>query len=195
MDCLIASFAMVIAFASQVFSQPQTLSEAVTDSNAALAEKSAPAQNTAPAPAGVGILITGDTAKGYVVQYVLPDMPAAKANVQIGDVLLAIDGQPVEKFANLDEVVAKIRGLPASTVKLKLLGSNSQTREVSLARTAIPSAKVQSTPADFGREKAVYFFQFEDLIPNESYSSFLKFDGSSSVRKFLRTQLKQRHLH
>ena len=143
------------------------------------------------APAGVGLLLTLDKPAHFVVQYVLPGMPAANANVQVGDVVLAVDGAAVDNVRTVEELVDKIRGVSGSTVKLKIQ-SGDKTREIALVRGAIPTVKPQATD-DFGRDVSVYFYQYQDLIPDQpGQYGFL---GNHSVAEFLRKQLTRRGAH
>ena len=57
---------------------------------------------------------------GDLVVTVIPDRPAAKAGIQDGDVLLAVDNQTITATMTIDEVVALIRGEVGTRVKLKL---------------------------------------------------------------------------
>lgn len=142
-------------------------------------------------PAGVGLLLTLDKPSHFVVQYVLPDMPAAKAKVQVGDVVLAVDGATVDNLKTVEALVDKIRGASGSTVKLKIQ-SGDKTREIALVRGAIPTVKPQATD-DFGRDVSVYFYQYQDLIPDQP--SRYGFLGKHSVAEFLRQQLTKRGVH
>ncbi len=144
-----------------------------------------------PAPAGVGLLLTLDKPAHFVVQYVLPDMPAAKAHVQVGDVVLAVDGAAVDKVKTVADLVDKIRGASGSTVELKIQ-SGDKTREITLVRGAIPTVKPQASD-DFGRQVSVYFYQYQDLIPDQPGS--YGFLGNHSVAQFLRKQLSRRGPH
>jgi len=45
------------------------------------------------------------TAEGIVVLDVVPEGPLARARVQSGDVILAIDGKPVSKLEEIDQIV------------------------------------------------------------------------------------------
>lgn len=150
-----------------------------------------------PAPAGVGMLLTLDKPGHFVVQYLLPDMPAARADVKIGDAVLAVDGVAVDNIKTVEDLVDKIRGASGSTVKLKIQ-SGEKTRDITLVRGTIPNVKSAATD-DFRREVSVYFYQSEDLIkPNEPGRSGLDnhgIYGDQTVRDFLRSQLTRRVEH
>ena len=57
---------------------------------------------------------------GDLVLTVIRDQPAAKAGVQDGDVLFAVNGKPVTKDMAVDQVVALVRGDEGSKVTLSL---------------------------------------------------------------------------
>jgi serine protease Do len=63
-------------------------------------------------PAGTG-------AKGALVVAVDPDGPAAKAGVRAGDILVAIQGRPIDDSNRLPRLVASLK--PGSTAELKIL--------------------------------------------------------------------------
>jgi serine protease Do len=63
-------------------------------------------------PAGTG-------AKGALVVAVDPDGPAAKAGVKAGDILVAIQGRPIDDSNRLPRLVASLK--PGSTAELKIL--------------------------------------------------------------------------
>lgn len=150
-----------------------------------------------PAPAGVGMLLASDKPGYFVVQYILPDMPAAKANVKVGDVILAVDGALVDNVKTVQELVDKIRGASGSTVKIKVR-SGDKTRDIALVRGMIPTVKSSATD-DFRREVSVYFYQYEDLIPEQPGTSAIAyrygFASDQTVRDFLRKQLTRRYEH
>lgn len=143
------------------------------------------------------MLITLDKPGHFVVQYILPGMPAAKADVKVGDVVLEVDGVPVDNVKVVEELVDKIRGASGTTVKLKIQ-SGDKTREISLVRGTIPTVKSQATD-DFRREVSVYFYQREDLIPEvpNRYAAGWRpgFTTYPTVRDFLRSQLSRRGEH
>lgn len=154
-----------------------------------------PATQTEPPPAGVGMVVILEKGR-FWVEVVLPDMPAARANVQAGDAILAVDGVAAENYKTVDEMVAKIRGKSGSHVKLKLQ-TGDKVREITLVRGAIPSMNSlkSQVPGDFGREVSVYFYQFEDLVPDVEPGRYTFMNQDYSVGAFLRSQLNGAKLH
>ena len=69
------------------------------------------------ATGGVGIALYTDDKGQLVVQDLAPNGPAAKAGVQQGDIVLAIDGQPIPNGTLASQVTA-LRGPVGSRVKL-----------------------------------------------------------------------------
>ena len=47
--------------------------------------------------------------RGALVAQVLPDSPAAKAGIQVGDIILALDGRPVQRSSDLPPMVGRYR--------------------------------------------------------------------------------------
>jgi hypothetical protein len=67
-------------------------------------------------PGGIGLLI-GDAGSGPVVKRVVPGTPASKAGVCEGDMIVAIDGQPVTGV-ELHDVALRLRGEIGSEVEM-----------------------------------------------------------------------------
>ncbi len=65
-----------------------------------------------------------DKPKGALVAQVLPDSPAAAAGFQVGDVILALDGQPIEHSAALPPLVGRLA--PESVAHFLLLRSGTE---------------------------------------------------------------------
>jgi carboxyl-terminal processing protease len=55
-----------------------------------------------------------------VITIVFPSGPADKAGLQVGDVILAIDGVTLDQYADSSETGLMIRGSPGTTVHLKI---------------------------------------------------------------------------
>jgi S1-C subfamily serine protease len=57
---------------------------------------------------------------GLIVYLVVPDSPAAKAGVQVGDVLLTYDGTPLLFVSSLDEAKEKAEAAEKENVTVEL---------------------------------------------------------------------------
>ncbi len=78
--------------------------------------------------------------QGQVVLDPMVDRPAARAGLQKGDILLAIDGQPIPTPTDLDQVTDRIRGPVGTTVTLTILRDGERLEfQVSRAEIELPS--------------------------------------------------------
>jgi serine protease Do len=85
-------------------------------------------------------------ARGALVGDVTPDGPAAKVGLQRGDIVLALDGQPIADSRNLS---LKIAGkLPGTVVKLNIFRTGAE-KELSVQLAEMPSKAEEA-----GREAA-----------------------------------------
>ncbi len=67
----------------------------------------------------VGVRLKAAERGPYVIEEVFTNAPAAEAGLQVGDIVLAVDGRNTERMS-LRELVDAIRGDPCSTVTLKI---------------------------------------------------------------------------
>jgi carboxyl-terminal processing protease len=72
----------------------------------------------------------------FVIQSVVPSSPAEKAGLRAGDVVLAVDGEPVDG-KTLDQVVQSIRGTAGTSVRLQIGRQGAAAFEVSIVRAEI----------------------------------------------------------
>jgi carboxyl-terminal processing protease len=98
---------------------------------------------------GIGVVLTQQNGRLEIIE-VIPETPAAKAKLQVGDTITGVDGLQVTK-TNLEEALGKLRGLPGSTVKLEIqpAGENvrgktvqPKTRVIQIVREIIKSVSV-----------------------------------------------------
>ena len=98
---------------------------------------------------GVGIEISQENGQITVVTPI-EDTPAFRAGLQPGDIILSINGQPVQELS-LQEVVSRIRGPKGSEVELVILHNDSKNPQtVRITRDAIPLISVKSKKLEDG---------------------------------------------
>ncbi len=80
-------------------------------------------------------------AKGALVVAVDPDGPAAKAGVEPGDILVAVQGRPIDDSNRLPRLVASLK--PGTTAELKVLRTGQpQTLKVKVEKMPEPARLV-----------------------------------------------------
>jgi len=98
---------------------------------------------------------------GALVSQVTPDSPAQRAGLQSGDVILEINGQPVNESNQLRMTVSMMS--PGQDAKLKVL-RDGQTRQFTVKVEEMPGEKVTRASAEPGQtEKALQGVEVEDL--------------------------------
>lgn len=97
---------------------------------------------------GIGVWLKEKA--GLEIVSVLPDTPALEAGIRRGDVIVSIDGRPVDEMTT-DEAVARIKGKAGTDVTLRIRRSD-DTLEFTITRAAIqlPNLEVASVGPDVG---------------------------------------------
>lgn len=95
---------------------------------------------------GIGVTISAESVeKGIEITDVTPDSPAYQAGLEIGDVILAVEGVPVldgsEQAIDLTETKNRVRGKEGTDVTLTV-SHNGETREVTITRATIKTVNV-----------------------------------------------------
>lgn len=92
---------------------------------------------------GIGAYVLADEA-GRIVLEPMPDLPAANAGVQKGDIVLKVDGTEITEEMGIDVVVNLIRGEVGSTVRLELQRQGAaEPVIVEIRREEIPNPSVE----------------------------------------------------
>ena len=98
--------------------------------------------------------------KGVLVGDVSPSGPASKSGVQRGDVILEVNGKPMEDSRELRNTISMMD--PTATVNLKLLRNGSPTN-VSVKLGELPTDKEQAKTEEGSSEKALDGVTVENL--------------------------------
>ena len=83
--------------------------------------------------------------KGALVQNVVPRGPAAKAGVQAGDIVLALNGKPVDSAGELTRQVAIVP--PGEQVKLDVLRGGKEKKQLAFKVAQRPEDEAQASAA------------------------------------------------
>jgi len=86
-----------------------------------------------------------DSPDGALVSQLTPDSPAAKAGLQPGDVILAINGNPVTEFNQLRMTVSMMN--PGDSARLKVF-RDGQTKEFVVNVAEMPGEKLEKASVD-----------------------------------------------
>ena len=90
---------------------------------------------------GLGIQITSDKGAIRVISPI-DDTPASKAGIQAGDYITHIDGEQVFDMT-LNQAVKKMKGKPGTKVKLTILHTGEEPKELTLKRAIIKVKSVK----------------------------------------------------
>lgn len=128
---------------------------------------------------GIGAYMSRNEA-GDLVVTVMRDRPAARAGVQDGDVLLAVDDKPITPTMKVEEVVALVRGEVGTKVTLKLSRSGlPEPYTVSITRERIETPSVEWRVLDKDRHIGyVRLSLFGERTADELRSGLDELDGA-----------------
>jgi carboxyl-terminal processing protease len=113
---------------------------------------------------GIGARVNLAEGGGVELKYLFAGQPAEKAGLQVGDVILAVDGTDVTKL-NLTEAITLIRGPQGSTVDLSIRRGAESPFSVSVVRERIEIPVVESTWVADGRIAHITLSEFSSVAP------------------------------
>ena len=131
---------------------------------------------TAGSYSGVGIEVTADTG-GVVVVTPIEGSPAALAGVRSGDLIIAVDDQPVTSD-HLDDTINLMRGSAGSNVRLTIARTGEpEPLLFTLQRSEVHvhSVRSEALPGGYGY---VRISQFSDSTPGDLEAALLKLVGN-----------------
>ncbi len=101
--------------------------------------------------------------KGALVKGVQPDSPAAKAGLELGDVIIAVDGQPIADATELTTTLAQHQ--PGDTVKIAYIRKG-ETRNISVKLGEFENEQADNEGGGGGHSVAETLgFQVQPLTP------------------------------
>ena len=90
---------------------------------------------------GLGIRVTQEDGLFKVVT-TIDDSPASRAGIMSGDIIAGIDGESVQGL-DLNQVLDKMRGVPDTTVRIRILhGPDKNSEDIKLTRATIQIKRV-----------------------------------------------------
>ncbi len=81
--------------------------------------------------------------RGVTISHIYPNSPAERAKLSEGDLILEIDGKPLDKM-KLEEIRELLLGPLGSRIKLKVLKKNGKTVSVELTRAKVWEQNIQT---------------------------------------------------
>lgn len=117
---------------------------------------------------GIGVMVE-KTTDGLLVSSVAPDAPAARAELQVGDLIVAVDGTTIEEAGSPDALTTLITGEAGTEVTLTVL-RDGQELERTMTREAVVFPTVTGQVVDdhigwlscssFGETSGAYFEEY-----------------------------------
>lgn len=102
-------------------------------------------------------------ARGVVVGDVTPNSPAQESGIRRGDILLEMNGRPVENSNQLRNSISMMQ--PGTEIKLKMLRGGSE-RDVTVKLAEMPTETAMAQPGDEGSTKTLEGVEVSNLTPN-----------------------------
>lgn len=96
----------------------------------------------------LGILLDADGEEQFVLTPI-PGQPAALAGVRAGDVLLAVDGEPIATASGTPELLSRLRNAPGVPVTLTVARPDGGVTDVTFERSHAASEKLGISPGTY----------------------------------------------
>jgi carboxyl-terminal processing protease len=104
---------------------------------------------------GVGLTVS-QVGRGLRVASVIPDTPAERAGIEVGDLIVAVEGRSL-RGVPAEVSTGRIKGPPGTAVELELISEKSgRHRDVSLERARVRVPAVQGTIRHAGGNDVAY---------------------------------------
>jgi carboxyl-terminal processing protease len=114
---------------------------------------------------GIGARVDLAEGGGVEIKYLFAEQPAEKAGLEVGDVIVAVDGKSVTGLG-LTEAITLIRGPRGSTVHLKVRRGDGAPLDLTVSRDRIEIPVVESNWLADGRIAHVTLSEFSSVAPD-----------------------------
>lgn len=114
---------------------------------------------------GIGAQVELAEGGGVRLRYLFPNQPAEKAGLQVGDVILAVDGKDITKLSLL-EAIGLIRGPRNTRVVLTIRRGQAEPQDIAVIRDRIEIPVVESKVLADGKIQYVALSEFSSMAPN-----------------------------
>ena len=134
---------------------------------------------------GVGMYVAAHRDGGVEVISPIEGLPAHRAGVRAGDVIVAIDGESALEFA-VSDIISRLRGAPGTPVSITFRRHDTITFEVAIERAMIEVITVRHALID---DSIGYLriSQFTRLTPERVTESVRELDGATGLIVDLRS--------
>ena len=134
---------------------------------------------------GVGMYVAAHRDGGVEVISPIEGLPAHRAGVRAGDVIVAIDGESAMEFA-VSDIISRLRGAPGTPVSITFRRHDTITFEVAIERAMIEVITVRHAHID---DSIGYLriSQFTRLTPERVTDAVREFDGATGLIVDLRS--------
>ena len=113
---------------------------------------------------GIGARVAEAEGGGVEIKYLFADRPAQKAGVQVGDVIVAVDGKDVTKML-LDDAISLIRGPRDTKVVLTIRRGEEALQDITVVRARIEIPVIETKTLSDGKIAYIALSEFSSIAP------------------------------
>lgn len=119
---------------------------------------------------GIGVMVSySNVDKTMTIALVFPDSPAQKAGLEVGDIVLSIDGKSLDDMT-YNEAVAAMKGEKGTNVSLGI-GRGDALLEKELTRAQVETLSVVPRISESANIGIISILQFDDTTPTQFKSA------------------------
>lgn len=113
---------------------------------------------------GIGARVDTAEEGGVEIKYLFADQPAQKAGIEVGDVIVTVDGQDVTEM-DLNDAISLIRGPRDTEVLLGIRRGNEPVLEIKVTRARIEIPVVETKTLADGKVEYIALSEFSSVAP------------------------------